>query len=49
MVETYAEASTIEEALEIKKKIRLGVFFGIDYIDGDGIPHLIRDNGGFLN
>lgn len=49
MVEPYAEASTIEEALEIKKKIRLGFFFGIDYIDENGIPHLIRDNGGFLN
>ena len=49
MVEPYAEAPTLERAIEIKNEIKVGFFFGIDYIGEDGIPHLVKDNGRFLN
>ena len=49
IVEPYAEASTLKEALEIKDKINLGFFFAIDYVGEDGIPHLVKENGGFIS
>lgn len=43
MVEPIAEVSSLEEALQID--VTNWVFFGIDYVDAEGIPHLIKDGG----
>lgn len=42
MIEPFAEAPSLEKALEIKRRMKNWVFFGIDYIGEDGIPRLIK-------